>query len=145
MSSRPWLAIALLGGCAELTRGPTTPIDAAPVSPAAEAGPGESGAGEGGAPDGGYSFATQVEPLLLDDCRHCHQGGGQAESSALVLTGTAATDYVMVVKLVNKAEPLSSRLLSKAAGVGHDGGTLYAPGSSQYTTLLNWIQQGAGP
>ena len=39
----------------------------------------------------------------------------------------------------------SSRLLSKLSGSGHGGGTIYPIGSTEYATILAWIQQGAPP
>jgi hypothetical protein len=31
------------------------------------------------------------------------------------------------------------------SGNGHGGGTIYAAGTPEYQTILNWIQQGAPP
>jgi hypothetical protein len=34
-------------------------------------------------------------------------------------------------------------MLAKMSGNGHGGGTIYAAGTSEYETVLHWIQQGA--
>ena len=90
------------------------------------------------------SFATDIYPLLTV-CMNCHVPGGAAASSPLIFTGHAGTDYEAVLKLVQTAAPASSRLLSKVSGNGHGGGTIYAEGTTQYVTILAWIQQGAPP
>jgi hypothetical protein len=137
MNSRTLLVAALLGmGCADVDRGPRTPVpDAAPDVAPAEA---------GGATDSGISFAT-VWPLIDGGCRRCHMTGGMAASSALLLTGQAATDYPLVRALVDTAAPAGSRLLAKTAGQGHGGGVIYGAGTTEFAALLAWIQGGAAP
>ncbi len=125
------LVVATLG-CADFSRG----------GPAADTGEtADAGAtGDGGA----LGFATDVYPLLAP-CRNCHVSGGAASSSMLIFTGNAGTDYPTVLQFVDTAAPASSRILSKASGNGHGGGTVYAVGTNQYATILAWIQQGAPP
>ena len=133
------LAVAACWGapaCADFARGPTSPA----VDAAADGG----GAGDSG--DGGVvSFATSVHPLLIAACQRCHAAGAEAGDTQLLLTGDAAADYVTVSRLVDAAVPAGSRLLSKATGNGHGGGTVFAAGSPEYQTVLQWIQQGAHP
>jgi mono/diheme cytochrome c family protein len=130
------LALALLFGaalgCADFSRG----------GPAPETG----GAPEAGAQgDGGaLSFAGDVYPLL-SPCQNCHVPGGAASSTSLIFMGNASADYTTVVNFVNTSAPASSRLLAKMSGSGHGGGTIYAAGTSEYETILTWIQQGAPP
>lgn len=128
----PVLFAAALG-CADFSRG----------GPAADTG-GEtkdaSAPGDGGA----LGFSTQIDALLAP-CKNCHVPGGAASASSLIFTGNATTDYQTVLQLVNTAVPASSRILSKASGNGHGGGTIYAVGTNQYDTILAWIQQGAPP
>jgi hypothetical protein len=137
MTSKSRFALVLLvahAGCADLERGPSTRTDAGVVD----------GAGEGGSSDGGApSFAASIEPLLVSACQHCHSAGQPAAETQLLVTGAAQTDYPVVVKLINVSAPSSSRLLAKMSGQGHGGGTVYAVGSPQYQTILEWIQQGA--
>jgi hypothetical protein len=125
------LALALAAGCADLERGPRPPVpDAGPDVAAAEG--------------GGLSFAS-VRPLLDDGCRHCHSAGGMAGNTTYLLTGDAAAEYAAVRALVDPGAPAGSRLLAKASGQGHGGGTIYRVGSPEYAALLAWIQSGAGP
>jgi hypothetical protein len=129
------LALAVLAlpavACADLERGPAPPVP--------EAGP-DVTPGDGGA----ISFET-VRPLLDDGCRHCHAAGQQAGDTSFLLTGDAAAEYTATRQLVDPTAPGASRLLAKASGQGHGGGTIYRAGSAEYAALLAWIQSGAGP
>jgi hypothetical protein len=119
-------------GCADFSRG----------GPGFDAGePTEAAAKSDGA---ALSFATDIYPLL-SPCRNCHVPGGAASSTSLIFTGTAAADYTTVLNFVNTSSPASSRMLAKMSGSGHGGGTIYAAGTPEYETILNWIQQGAPP
>jgi hypothetical protein len=124
------LLAAALGGCADLERGPPPPTP--------DAGPDTGGV------DGGVSFSS-VRPLIDDGCGRCHTMGGMAASTTFILTGDAAAEYRAVRALVDPGAPASSRLLAKATGQGHGGGTVYRPGSPEYTALLAWISGGANP
>jgi hypothetical protein len=134
-------AVALAGGlalgaCADFSRGEP--------SPKVDAGGGSDGGGTDG--DGGaaaLSFAKDVEPLLVPTCQMCHAPGQMAGDTQLLFTGTADTDYTAVTMFVDTSAPAGSRLLSKMAGNGHQGGTVYAAGSPEYQTVLHWIEQGA--
>jgi len=132
-------ALALMAGggagCADLSRGDPSPIaaDAADAGDAAASGDGPA-----------LSFATDVLPLLAP-CATCHVAGGQAGDTSLLFTADATATYATVVRLVDTTAPAASRLLSKASGNGHGGGAIFLPGSSQYQTILTWIQQGAPP
>ena len=131
-------AAACLGvsACADFSRGLESPV----VDAAADA------TGEGGQTDGAVaSFATAVEPILLAACQRCHSAGGMAGDTQLLLIGDAAADYSTVSRFVNAAAPAGSRLLSKASGNGHGGGTVLAAGSPEFQVVLQWIQQGARP
>jgi hypothetical protein len=124
------LALSVLA-CADLERGPAPPVP--------EAGP-DVAAGDGG----GISFAT-VRPLLDDGCRSCHAAGQQAGDTGLLLNGDAVAEYTAVRPFVDPGAPAGSRLLAKASGQGHGGGTIYRAGSPEYAALLAWIESGAGP
>jgi hypothetical protein len=50
-----------------------------------------------------------------------------------------------VVQFVNSENPAGSRLLVKGAGMGHGGGAIYAVGTPEYQTILQWITQGSAP
>jgi hypothetical protein len=139
MTSRALLVIVVaLAGCADWERGP------APVVPEAGAAP-DAGAGETGAEAGGsLSYAADVAPLM-QRCASCHATGQEAGRTQLILTGNPAADYATVTKFVDTSAPSGSRLLSKMSGKGHEGGAIYAAGSPEYQTFLQWIQQGASP
>lgn len=123
---------SLLGGaCADLERG------AAPVPPDASA----SDAGTtlaGQAP----TFAS-VRPLLVTDCATCHAAERQAGRTSLLLGADVAADYRSVRGLVDTNNPAASRLLAKAGGQGHEGGTLWGPTSTQRALVTAWVAGGA--
>ena len=123
-------------GCADFSRG------SAQVSTGGTGGTADGGGtGDG---QGAGSFATDVYPLL-SPCMNCHVPGGAASTTSLLFSGNAATDYTTVLQFVDTSAPAGSRILSKLSGNGHGGGTIYAAGSPEYETILQWIQQGAPP
>ena len=69
----------------------------------------------------------------------------EAGDTQLLFSGAATADFAVVSRLVDIGAPAESRLLSKASGNGHGGGTVFAAGSPDYQTVLQWIQQGARP
>ena len=125
--------VVFSAGCADLSRGDPSPAVVSDAGDASDGGDAQA-----------LSFATDVFPLLAP-CATCHVAGGQAGGTSLLLTADPATSYPAVVRLVDTTSPGSSRLLSKASGNGHGGGAVFLPGSSQYQTILTWIQQGAPP
>jgi hypothetical protein len=125
------LVTGVLGGCADLSRGAANPV--------ADAGAEQGEAG------GGASFATGVHPLLLSACGGCHAAGEEAGDTGLLFSGDPAADLVRVRNFVNTDAPASSRLVAKMSGNGHQGGTVFAAGTQEYTTVLAWIQGGALP
>ncbi len=126
----------------------------APTSPAAsrrrwpdagarpDGGDADATTADGAAP---LSFATAVYPLLVPACEGCHSAGNEAGDTQLLFVGAPAADHATVVMFVNTSAPASSRLLAKTTGNGHQGGAVYAAGSAEYNTILQWIQQGAQP
>jgi len=129
-----------LGACADFSRGEPSPK----VDKQDAGGGADDGGSDGGGSDGvALSFAKDVEPLLVPTCQMCHAPGQMAGDTQLLFTGTADTDYMAVMMFVDTSAPAGSRLLSKMAGNGHQGGTVYAAGSPEYQTVLHWIEQGA--
>ena len=126
---------ALGGGCADFSRGPAAPAAT------------DAGTGEGGAPssDAALSFAADVHGILVGACQRCHAAGAEAGDTAFLLTGEAAADLTATTAFIDVNAPASSRLLTKMAGQGHSGGTLFAAGTPEYQTVLRWIQEGARP
>jgi len=127
----------LASGCADFSRGSASVLPDGGADLSGEVGPPADGAA--------LSFAASVHPLLIAGCRGCHATGQQAGDTQFLLTGDAAADYLVVSPLVDASAPGSSRLLSKINGNGHGGGTVYAAGTPEYQTVLQWIQQGARP
>jgi len=130
------LAGSVLGACADFERGPLSPDSGTP------GGGGGDGGSSGG---GGVSFASAVHPLLVSGCQSCHQGGGAAGNTAFVMTGDATADFTEASSLIDTSTPSLSRLTRKAAGLGHGGGAIYAEGTPEHQTLLNWVSGGANP
>lgn len=124
--------LAITAGCADFERGdPSVDGGAMPApDPGADGGP-------------LASFATDIAPLLISGCRSCHQAGGTAGSTDFLLTGVADDDFLRVTALIDTANPPLSRLLRKAQGLAHGGGSIYPEGTPEYRALLRWISQGA--
>ena len=97
--------------------------------------------GPGDAP----SFATDVLPLLIAGCERCHSPDGQANDTELVYTDDVEAAYEMTLDFVDLSAPSQSRLLTKTAGQGHTGGTIFHTSSAEYAAILDWIAQGANP
>ena len=91
------------------------------------------------------SFAVDVLPLLLAGCERCHSPDGQANTTGLIYTDDVDASYASTLDFVDTATPSKSRLLSKSAGQGHIGGTIYDRNSAEYAAILDWIAQGANP
>lgn len=83
------------------------------------------------------SFANDVLPILNDNCLSCHGNNGQ-------FSITNNVPYAGVLPFINTTTPTSSRLLVKAAGgLYHGGGNILPTATTQYTTIRDWIAQGA--
>jgi hypothetical protein len=130
------MACPFIAGCADFSRGPeSAAVDAA-----------GTGGSDGASTDGAaISFATSVHALLINNCQRCHSAGGEASDTQLLITGDVAADYTTVSRLIDTSAPSGSRLLSKASGNAHGGGSVLATGSPEYQIVLQWIQQGARP
>lgn len=144
-SERRLLACVLALGisasaCADWERGKSAPDSGAATT--ADAAAAETTSGDLAVR---LSYAASVHRAITDGCARCHSANGSARSSAFVLNGDVAADRAQVLKFVNADNPAASRLLSKTAGMGHGGGTIYASGTPEYRTILDWITQGGSP
>jgi hypothetical protein len=156
--------VVALGGCADVRRGEywhepagssgaagsdaMDDGDGAAASTSGGAGESDDGGSTGGDSTGGatgLSFAADVEPLLDAGCERCHSSDGQASTTAFLLVGEIEADYETTIEFVNLGDPEASRLLAKGAGKGHTGGVVFDDRSSEYETILQWIEQGAEP
>jgi len=91
---------------------------------------------------GPLSFATDVMPVLENDCKSCHGSSG-----SFTIT-TASTTYSNITALTNggvdTTTPENSYLLQKSNGqLGHGGGTKWAITDASYITVKTWITEGA--
>jgi hypothetical protein len=111
-------------GCADFHGGPA---------------PRDAGADAGGTLVADLTFEMDVYRILQSRCQDCHEAGGRAEYTRLVLTGNARMDRAMVVALVVPGDPSASLLLLRATGEAHSGGSVLSPDSTDYTTIANWI------
>lgn len=170
-SSLRFAAVALLvvaTACAGFRRGEYwdeqstdgEPLSPSPISGADDGGDDESGdsggdesgqADSGGSGDidtgdpSGPSFATDILPVLIAGCERCHSPDGAAADTEFVMTDDADAAYETATSFVDTAAPTSSRLLTKAAGVAHQGGVVYDDRSAEYDLILAWIEKGARP
>jgi hypothetical protein len=116
------------------------------------------------------TFTSQVEPILMKTCAaNCHQGVGSNQlpppgtsfvDNKLVLTGTASSDFNVVLTMISnvpacsasaslKATDINSNLLLKMPStIPHPPGatgqtTAVLPANSaDYSTIYNWILAG---
>lgn len=104
------------------------------------------GSGGGSVPEE-VSFETDIVAILSDKCATsgCHAGSSPAGSLNLNIEDSdAATLYTAVSGEIDVNEPESSVLLAKATNVAaHTGGEVFSTSSSEYETILKWIQDGA--
>jgi hypothetical protein len=126
--------ILALTGCADFDRGDPTPDSGSSV---VDGGLGSSGQA--------VSFASQVHPLLSTGCQTCHRSGGIAGGTSFVLSGSVESDLSAATGFIDLSNPSQSRLLRKAAGLGHGGGSVYPESSTEHQTLFSWISGGAQP
>lgn len=124
-----------LAACGNFSRG--APAPAAPAAPAASADTGASSGSTAGAP----SFENDVHPLLVKLCISCHAAGNPTKNQ---LTNDPATDYPIILNLVDTSNPAGSELLQKASGEKpHGGGAVIDPAGPEYKLILDWITAGA--
>lgn len=96
--------------------------------------------------EGEYGYAADVHVLLDAGCARCHAPGESAGNTDFILTPEDTdASYELVLEFVDLDSPADSRLLSKSAGQGHQGGTIFDTDSPEYDLMLAWIQQGAPP
>jgi len=84
------------------------------------------------------SFSNDVLPLLTTSCQSCHGTSGNFS-----VTSSTVTPYTSTTNFVNTTVATDSVLLQRATGVSHGGGTIWSNTSTQYTTVKDWITQGA--
>ena len=90
-------------------------------------------------------YAANVEVLVQGKCIVCHRTGGQAASSGvdLLFTSSVASNHTAFNSYVNTPSQgaRASRVLSKITGaLGHGGGRVIVPGSSNYDTFESYVE-----
>ena len=90
-------------------------------------------------------YATNVEALVQGKCIVCHRAGGQAASSGadLLFTSSVASNHAAFDDYVNTPSQgaRAGRVLSKITGaLGHGGGRVIAPGSSDYDVFEQYME-----
>ena len=90
-------------------------------------------------------YATNVEALVQGKCIVCHRAGGQAASSGadLLFTSSVASNHAAFDDYVNTPSQgaRANRVLSKITGaLGHGGGRVIAPGSSDYAVFEQYME-----
>lgn len=119
---------------------PDTTPDTAPDQPNA---PGGGSSPDAAKPKARVTYSGRIRKQLDADCKSCHGSGAMAGNTRFVISGDLDVDYRGAKRLVDTQKPATSVLLSKAAGQNHAGGTNYPKGSAKYTSLLQWIEDGA--
>jgi hypothetical protein len=125
-------------GCADFHRGPA-PRDSASI---ADPDAGESKGADAGTDailEADLTFEAEVYPILLLRCEDCHKAGGEAGTSSFVLTGNARMDRAMVLALTVPGDAAASRLLRRATGEMHEGGTVLNKDTPDYDTIFSWL------
>ena len=90
-------------------------------------------------------YATNVEALVQGKCIVCHRAGGQAANSGadLLFTSSVAGNHAAFDDYVNTPSQgaRAGRVLSKITGaLGHGGGRVIAPGSSDYDVFEQYME-----
>jgi len=84
------------------------------------------------------SFATDVLPILTENCASCHNSGGRAPD----LSAANAYQSINTAKYINRDNPESSLIYSYVrSGASTHTHKQYTAAQGQY--ILVWIQQGA--
>jgi hypothetical protein len=126
------LVLLIPSGCADFVRGEYWPSD--------DEGGSETGSGAA------QGYAAGIHPLLDAGCARCHAPGNSADNTAYILrSDDVMASYATALEFVDLDSPADSRLLSKTAGDGHGGGTIFDDRSAEYELILAWIEQGAPP
>lgn len=88
-------------------------------------------------------FATQIEPLLVQQCISCHTAGGVAQATDFVLSsGDSAANFRAATMVAQKELAGQSVLLLKPSLThpgGHSGGELVPVNSSEYALLGDFV------
>lgn len=136
--------VLALGGCA---CDPTVRSDAGPPGDTSRR---DAGA-DAGPPPGLSTFATEVQPALVEHCAPCHLGRRFGFAS-LERAGASFTDaetranYEVFLEVISLDAPDESRLLQKGlgaarGGISHAGGSVLETTDAVYATFADWIEE----
>ena len=90
-------------------------------------------------------YGANVEALVQGKCIVCHRTGGQAASNGvdLLFTSSVTSNHEAFDRYVNTPSQgaRASRVLSKITGaLGHGGGRVIVPGSSNYDAFESYVE-----
>ena len=103
-------------------------------------GPGDGDAG-GSGPSAKEYWISDVDPIVQNQCKGCHQTGGTAANSGarLLFTDSAEDNHLAMQSFVSSAGGSADLVLSKiTGGAGHGGGRLCS-GSIQYQAFEQYF------
>ena len=84
-------------------------------------------------------YISNVDPIVQSKCIDCHVSGGQASSTSLRFTSSAAGNHSVFDSYV-MSPARADRVLSKiTGGAGHGGGAQVSAGSSDYQKFSDYM------
>ena len=104
-------------------------------------GPGDGDAG-GSGPSAKEYWISDVDPIVQNQCKGCHQTGGTAANSGaqLLFTDSAEDNHLAMQSFVSSAGGSADLVLSKiTGGAGHGGGRVISSGSIQYQAFEQYF------
>ena len=104
-------------------------------------GPGDGDVG-GSGPSAKEYWISDVDPIVQNQCKGCHQTGGTAANSGarLLFTDSAEDNHLAMQSFVSSAAGSADLVLSKiTGGAGHGGGRVISSGSIQYQAFEQYF------
>ena len=104
-------------------------------------GPGDGDVGGSGSSAKEY-WISDVDPIVQNQCKGCHQTGGTAANSGarLLFTDSAEDNHLAMQSFVSSAAGSADLVLSKiTGGAGHGGGRVISSGSIQYQAFEQYF------
>jgi len=83
-------------------------------------------------------FYQRVNPIFTSSCSGCHNNMART----FYLGGNDLSDYNISKTMIDLVTPANSQILRKATNaVAHNGGQVFAVGSSSYNTIVEWVNK----
>ena len=124
-------------GIVSTTSSSSSSVDNTPTSNSSSS----SSSSSASIPSKALSFSQDVMPILESKCKACHGSNGRFK----VTTNSETFNNLTVNGFLNSTNPDDSKLLQKARNFAssHGGGAVLVKGSAHYTTLSDWMIEGA--